>query len=163
MAARLNHLHKSLHFPLFFNGPGGAAIRANGLRDECVNDYSPGVGSSPSQVDYSHSLPLSPDSLPLPLPLSEAHPLTVLTPLLLHWPMLNWCFPTRHWPVWDSFPPNLLDQAVCHRTGRSLSTLWSKLFTESSTWWRNFPSMTSFFLFYCKQFAFWLWNCNTEA
>lgn len=42
-----------------FNGPGGAAIRANGLRDERVNDYSVGVGSSPSQVDYSGSSPQS--------------------------------------------------------------------------------------------------------
>lgn len=38
---------------LAFNGPGGAAIRANRLRDECVNDYSPGVGLPPPQVDHT--------------------------------------------------------------------------------------------------------------
>lgn len=126
--------------PSLFNGPGGAAIRANGLRDECANDYSPGVGSSPSQVDYSRSFPLSADSLPLSLPPLSNTPTHSLTPLLLHWPMFNWCFPTCHWPVWDSFPPNVLDQAVCHIAGRSLSTLWSKLFTASSTWWTVFPT-----------------------
>lgn len=137
------------HFTSFpFNGPGGAAIRANGLRHECVNDYSPGVGSSPSQVDRSRSFPLF---LFFLCPRSVTRPLTVLHPFYSTDPCLTGCFPTCHWPVWDSFPLNLQDQAVCHRAGRSLSTLWSKLFTASSTWWRIFPSWPhSFVLSVCS-------------
>lgn len=63
--------------PSLFNGSRWAAVRASGLRDECVNDYSLGVGSSTSQVDYSRSFP------PLflfPFFLSITYPLTSFTP-----------------------------------------------------------------------------------
>lgn len=93
-------------------------------------------------------------SLPLSLPPLSNTPTRSLTPLLLHWPMFNCCFPTCHWPVWDSLPPNLLDQAVRHITGRSLSTLWSKLFTASSTWW-TISQHDPILLFYSKQRASW--------
>lgn len=123
--------------PSLFNGPGGAAIRANGLRDECVNDYSAGVGSSPSQVDYSRSFPLSPDSLPLSLPpLSNTptHPFYSTDPCLtdVSQHATDLCATLFH--------RTLLDQAVCHITGQSLSTLWSKLFTASTTRWTVFPT-----------------------
>lgn len=48
---------KSPHIPPCFNGSGGASIRASGLGDECVNNYSLGVGSSPPEVDYTHCSP----------------------------------------------------------------------------------------------------------
>lgn len=139
--------------PSLFNGPDGAAIRANGLRDECVNDYSAGVGSSPSQVDYACSFPLS--LLPLFLflcLLSVIHPLTVLHPFYSTDPRLTHVSQHATDLCGTLPPPNLLDQAVRHITGRSLSTLWSKLFTASSTWWtisRHDPIL----LFYSKQCA----------
>lgn len=88
MASKAKPFAQITSLPSLFNGPGGAAIRANGLRDECVNDYSLGVGSSPSQVNYSRSFP--PPLLPLFLCLSlppfsnSNNPTHSLKPLLLH-------------------------------------------------------------------------------
>lgn len=125
---QVKHLHKSVHFRSS-NGPGGAAIRANGLRDECVNDYSVGVGSSPSQVDYSPSLFL------LSSCLSQSY-----TPFYSTDPCLTDVSQHAADLRGTVLPLNLQDEAVRHTAGRSLSTLWSEMFTASSTRRTAFPT-----------------------
>jgi len=119
--------------PSLFNGPGEAAIRAIGLGDECVNDYSLGVGSSPMQVDYTHSFSV-PASFSLP-PLSYTPTPLSYSLFFLYWP--NKC-------LTDDLCGILFHQIrsgnASHTvTGLSFSTLGSKLFTASSTWWTIFP------------------------
>ena len=143
--APLNHLHKSPHFP-HFNSSGRAAIRATGVRDKCVKDYSPGVGSSPLQVDYALALFF----LCFSSSVGASTPTPSLTPLLLHWPMFNLCFPTYRWPTghfstkpagwggasynWAAFVYTVVRAVYCqlNRVGSS-------------------PNMTSLFLFYSKE------------
>lgn len=146
---QVKHLHKSAHF-LSSNGPGGAAIRANGLRDKCVNDYSVGVGSSPLQVDYSPSLP--PASLPLSLPL------TVLSPLLLHWPMFNRCFPTCRWPAWDCFTAKPAGSgSASHSRAVFVYTVVRTVYCQLDTA-DSFPNMTSFCCFILSSVQFDIWH-----
>jgi len=116
--------------PSRFNGPGGAAIRANGLRDECVNDYSWEWGRRPHRL-----IMLTP-------------PLSIYMPLLSH-----------SWPFYSTDPClthvskhaadlcgillhlNLMDQAVRHITscffcdavkkqkkGKTASSTWCTIF-----------------------------------
>lgn len=65
MAAKLNHLHKSPHFPPFLMAQAELLIRAMGLRDECVNDYSQEWGHRPYRsIMLVLVLSHSPPSLP---------------------------------------------------------------------------------------------------
>lgn len=138
--------------PSLFNSSGRAAFKATGLRDKCVNDYSPGVGSSPYR-SITLALFLSRLLLFLCFLLSSA-PTHSLTPLLLKWPMFNLRFPTCHWPVGVFSTKPAGSGSASHNWAAFVYTVVRTVYCQLNIV-DMFPNMTSLFCFTLNSIEFW--------